>query len=357
MKSSPVYLDTKPVSYVVGEGALKYSRRLLESYPRIVVLVDENVKEHCLPVFLDKLRDVNISDIICIQSGDDKKNFQQATDIWKELTRINIDRDSLLVNLGGGVISDIGGFTASTFKRGIDFINYPTTLLGMVDAAIGGKTGIDFGFIKNQVGLFTDPISVVIDPVFLKTLDERQWQSGFAEVLKYGLIMDRDLWWSLYDKKFQDIEGWDKTISKAARDKIDIVRHDFKEKGVRKNLNFGHTIGHAFESYYLNSGESVTHGQAIAAGMICEAWLSNEIYDIGEEQLSNIITMFDLNFERLTFDESLIPEFFELMRHDKKVRGGKMNFSLLKKIGKAIHDIELNPELVAESLRFYRTGA
>ena len=353
MKMSPLYLDLEPVSYVIGEEALEYSVKLLENFPRIIVLVDENVKKHCLPVLQRSLSKLEISGVICIKSGERNKTFDQAMFIWDELTRLNVDRDSILVNLGGGVISDIGGFVASTFKRGMHFINYPTTLIGMVDAAIGGKTGVDFHKLKNQVGLFADPVSVVIDPVFLKTLEEKWWQSGFSEVLKYGLIMDRELWNMLYGKNFKEIDDWETVITKAARIKIDIVRHDFSEKGVRKNLNFGHTMGHAFESLFLQIGETVTNGQAISAGMICEAWLSNKFFNLDDKQLSEVITMFDINFERLPISESQIPQILELMRQDKKVREGKLNFSLLKKIGKAIHNIEVPQELIVESLKFY----
>lgn len=353
MKISPVYLDSKPVSYVIGKGALEYSKRLVENYPRIIILVDENVEHHCLPVFRERLPELEISGVICIKSGEKNKTVEQAMVIWDKLTRLNVDRDSILVNLGGGVISDIGGFAASTFKRGMDFINYPTTLLGMVDAAIGGKTGVDFDSLKNQIGLFSDPVSVVVDPVFLKTLEEKQWQSGFAEILKYGLVMDRDLWNILVGKNFKEIDDWEKVIYRAARDKIDIVRHDFEEKGVRKNLNFGHTIGHALESYFLHAGEAVTHGQAIAAGMICEARISNKIYDLEDEQLLELISMFDLNFDRLPLSDSQIPEILELMRQDKKVRKGKLSFSLLKKIGKALHNFEVPADLIADSLKIY----
>jgi len=353
MKSSPVFLDTKPVSYVIGIDSLVYSSRIIEKYQRIIILVDENVKQHCLPVFTKSLPSVESSDVICIKSGEERKNLEQSVYIWNELTRMNVDRDTLMINLGGGVITDIGGFVASTFKRGIAFINYPTSLLGMVDAAIGGKTGIDFSNYKNQVGLFTDPKSVVIDPVFLSTLEDKHWQSGFAEVLKYGLIIDRDLWRSLAGKNFREIDDWNTIITKAARDKIDIVRHDFLEKGIRKNLNYGHTIGHAFESYFLKKGIPITHGQAIAAGMICEAWISQKLYEFDKEQLNEIINMFDINFSRLPIDDSMIPEFFAIMRHDKKVRSGKLNFSLLRRIGKAIHNIEVNANLITDSIKFY----
>jgi 3-dehydroquinate synthase len=180
------------------------------------------------------------------------------------------------------------------------------------------------------------------------------WQSGFAEVLKYGLIIDPDLWKSLYPMNFREIDDWNTVITQASRDKIDIVRHDFYEKGIRKNLNFGHTVGHAFESFFLKKEILVTHGQAIAAGMVCEAWLSSQVYDdFDKSQLSEIVNMFDNNFDRLDISEDMIPDFLELMRQDKKVREGKMNFSLLRKIGKAIHNVELENDIVAKSIRFY----
>ena len=353
MNDTLFVLDAKPVSYVIGEGALTYSEKNLGRFKQTVILVDENVEKHCLPVFREKLPLVNYKGVISIQSGEEKKNLEQTVHIWNELTRMQVDRDSLLIILGGGVVSDIGGFAAATFKRGIKFINYPTTLLGMVDAAIGGKTGIDFSNFKNQVGLFTDPCSVVVDPVFLSTLEDKHWQSGFAEVLKYGLIMDRELWRLLQGKHYHEIDEWSKIIIKAARDKIDIVRHDAHEKGMRKNLNFGHTIGHAIESYFLKSAKPVTHGQAIAAGMICEAWISSKIYEFECTQFEEIIEMIDLNFERFNLDESIIPDLLDLMRQDKKVREGKLRFSLLRKLGKAVHDIEVDMKLVRESMQFY----
>lgn len=353
MKTSPVFLDFSPVSYIIGEGALSSSGKLLENFPRFIVLVDENVREHCLPVFRERLPMLDTSDVICIESGEEKKRLDQAVHIWNELTRMNVDRDALLINLGGGVVTDIGGLAAATFKRGMQFINYPTTLLGMVDAAIGGKTGVDFGNFKNQVGLFIDPVSVVIDPVFLDTLEDVQWQSGFAEVLKYGLVMDIELWRMLFGKKYNEIEDLDKVIIKAAKDKIDIVRHDFNEKGIRKNLNFGHTIGHAFENYFLSINQPVMHGQAIAAGMLCESWMSKQMFGFESTQLDEIVEMIDLNFQRFDLNETQIPLLINLMRQDKKVRKGQLNFSLLKKIGKALHNVEFEPELVVESIKFY----
>jgi 3-dehydroquinate synthase len=353
MNDSLFVLDAKPVSYVIGEGALAYSEKNLEQYKQAVILVDEHVETHCLPVFREKLPLFDYKGVISIHSGEEQKNLEQTMHIWNELTRMQVDRDSLLVVLGGGVVSDMGGFAAATFKRGIRFINFPTTLLGMVDAAIGGKTGIDFNKFKNQVGLFTNPDSVIIDPVFLATLEDKHWQSGFAEVLKYGLIMDKELWRMMHGKHYREIDEWNKLIIKAARDKMDIVRHDALEKGIRKNLNFGHTIGHAIESYFLKTGNPVTHGQAIAAGIICETWISSRIYKFECTQLDEIVELIDINFDRFNLDESIIPDLLDLMRQDKKVRDGKLRFSLLRKLGKAVHDVEIDLKMVRESILFY----
>jgi len=342
-----------PVSYKNVNGAVAMSEKGLKKYQRIIMLVDENIKKHCLPVFREHLPKVEIDHLITIKSGEKQKNLYQAALIWDELTRLKVDRDALFINMGGGVVTDIGGFVASTYKRGIPFINFPTSLLGMADAAIGGKTGIDFGGYKNQVGLFSDPVSVIIDPIFLNTLEDIQWQSGFAEIMKYGLIMDRELWSMLVGNDYHEIIEWNKIITKAARDKIDIVHHDALEKGMRKNLNFGHTIGHAIESYYLKHDRPVTHGQAVAAGMICETWLSSKLFEIECSQIDEIVNMIDLNFRKFDISEDKIPELLELMRQDKKVRGGKLKFSLIRKLGKAAHDIEVDIDLVIDSIKYY----
>ncbi len=353
MNSTPVIIDSKPVSFVIGEGALKHSKRLLKKFPRMIVLVDDNVRKYCLPVFEEFLNEFEFSGVVEIRSGEGFKNIEQSIDIWQALTDLKVDRDALLVNLGGGVVSDIGGFVAATYKRGIQFINFPTTLLGMIDAAIGGKTGVDFSGFKNQVGLFTDPIAVIVDPVFLKTLESVEWQSGYAEVIKYALIMDRDLWRMLDGKSYKEVEEWNKIIIKAAKDKIDIVRYDTHEKGIRKNLNFGHTIGHAFESFFLKTATPITHGKAVAAGMICESWISSQLYGEDCVLLPEIEGMIDKSFDRLDIQEKHIPEFMELMRHDKKVREGKLQFSLIKKIGKAVHNIEVDNPMVINSIKYY----
>ncbi|MFK5856638.1 MAG: 3-dehydroquinate synthase [Bacteroidota bacterium] len=350
----PLILDTENVSYIIGADALVKSANKFDNYKRIIIITDENVEKLCLPVLKQKLPSLKIDGIITIDSGEENKSISQLIFIWNELTRLNADRDDLIINLGGGIITDIGGMAAATFKRGLKFINFPTTLLGMVDAAIGGKTGIDFEGFKNQVGLFVNPVCVIVDPIFLKTLEKVQWQSGFAEVLKYGLIIDRELWHKLENRNYNDSDiNWNLVIIKAAKDKIDIVRFDSLEKGIRKNLNFGHTIGHALESFYLKSDKPVTHGLAIAAGMICEAWISSKIFDIECVNLNKIVNMIDKNFRRFDFTEDDIPVLMQLMKQDKKVRGNKQNFSLLRKLGKAVHDIEVSNENIIQSLTYY----
>jgi len=349
----PFTLDTDTVWYAIGDGALEKTIHRLDDFHRVIILVDENVEKHCLPVFYEMAPSLRECDLIRVSSGEKNKNIAQSSYIWNELTRLNASRDSLLLNLGGGVITDSGGFAAATFKRGMRFVNVPTTLLGMVDAAIGGKTGVDFHDFKNQVGLFVDPVGVIIEPVFLNTLESLQWQSGFAEVLKYALIMDKDLWTKIDGLHFSQVEDWNNVIIKAARDKIDIVRFDASERGVRKNLNFGHTIGHALESYFLKTHDATTHGNAIAAGMICEAWISSKVFEFDCTQLDEIVTMIDKNFSRFQFDESKIPLIIDLMHQDKKMRGNKLMFSLLRRLGKATHDMEVDAQLIEDSLLYY----
>jgi 3-dehydroquinate synthase len=354
MNKQAILLDLKPVPYLLGNGALSLSNRYFSNYTKIFVLVDENSKQHCLPIFKETLPDVKINGLISINSGEINKNIETARLIWSQLTELQADRDSLLVNLGGGVITDIGGFTAATFKRGIDFINIPTTLLGQVDAAIGGKTGIDFHEYKNQVGLFTNPKVVIIDPVFLKTLEDIHWRSGFSEVLKYALIMDVDLWHIIGNRHYHELKSdWNTIITKAARDKIAIVKNDSHERGIRKILNFGHTVGHALETFFLKTDHPVTHGEAVAAGMICETWLSSQLTNLECHPGGDIYAEIDRNFGRLDFGETDFAEIMKLMKQDKKVREGLFKFSLLRRLGKAIHDMNVSDDLVLKSLEFY----
>lgn len=354
MQKEPVLLDLKSVPHIVGPGALEQAATCFSGYAKVFVLVDENVEKFCLSLFQEKLPDIRFAGIIRTKSGELNKNIHSASVIWEQLTHFKAERDSLLINLGGGVISDIGGFTAATFKRGMDFINIPTTLLGQVDAAIGSKTGIDFKEFKNQVGIFADPKAVIIDPVFLDTLDQKQLQSGFAEMLKYALIMDVPLWKMMNMRYFDAMKpDLNQMIIRAVSDKISIVEKDKRESGLRKVLNFGHTVGHALETFFLKADAPVTHGEAVAAGMICATRISSQWpgFDCHSPEL--IYEMVDRNFPRLVFSVEDIPEIMRLMQHDKKVKAGEIHFTLLSKLGSAVPDIVASEEKVEESLRFY----
>ena len=341
------------VDYWVGKGALEEGCATIKAYPKVFVLVDENTEAYCLPHFLQRFQQE--VQVISISSGEVHKNLNTLTDIWTRLTYFKADRDHLLVNLGGGVITDMGGFAAAAYKRGMDFMHIPTTLLGQVDAAIGGKTGVDFNELKNHIGFFQNPKAVIIDPVFLDTLDERQWRSGFAEMLKYGFIMDSDMCDVVEGKTFQTLnaEEWNRLIMRSVENKIKVVQLDGKEQGLRKILNFGHTLGHALETYFIKTGHSVTHGEAVAAGMVCESWLSAKATGLSPKELQKIVRIVDDNFPRLDFSVDDIPVLLSLTKQDKKVRNGNVKYSLLKNIGQSIFDIEVSDQQAKESLLFY----
>ena len=258
------------------------------NYSHFFILTDENTAEHCLPLVKEKLGDLTNYDLIEINAGEESKDIDFCIGIWKLLIDFGADRKSLLINLGGGVISDLGGFAASTFKRGIDFIHVPTTLLSQVDASVGGKTGIDIDSIKNIVGTFTQPKAVFIHDEFLNTLPERQILSGLAEMLKHGLICDADYWNQLKNSDLTKPAA--ELIYRSVEIKNEVVIEDPKETGIRKSLNFGHTVGHAVETYSLvnENVESLSHGEAIAIGMICEAWLSHKKSGLSSQELKEI---------------------------------------------------------------------
>ena len=309
---------------VIGENSLTEFNFL--DYSQIAILVDENTKRDCLSIFLSANPQLNHALIIEIKSGEENKNILTCNFIWQQLTENNFDRNSLLINLGGGVIGDMGGFCGSTYKRGIDFIQIPTTLLAMVDASVGGKLGIDFDGLKNQVGLFKNPKTVIIYPEFLKTLDKNQLVFGFAEVVKHALIADKEFWNTILETPFEKL-NWNYIIETSVQIKNKIVLNDQREKGERKKLNFGHTFGHAIESFYLQKGTPIFHGQAIALGMLIESKMSDlsklEQREITEFILSNFTLPYNPAKNKL----------IAFMQNDKKNKVGKINFSLLKGIG------------------------
>jgi 3-dehydroquinate synthase len=343
------------ISYpvVFNDGFAGLNQFLQEGkYSKVFFLVDELTEKHCLPLLIEKL-EITEYDLIEVTSGEENKNIDFCIGIWRMLIDFGADRNSLLINVGGGVITDMGGFAASTFKRGIDFVQVPTTLLAQVDASIGGKTGIDMDHLKNIIGTFAQPKAVFIDTNFIKTLPQRQLTSGFAEMLKHGLISDRTYFYLLKEASPETISA--ELIHHSVEIKNNVVLQDPEEKGLRKILNFGHTIGHAVESYSLqNEKNPLLHGEAIAIGMICEAFLSHKRTDLPKEELKEIVQTFEQFYEKYTIKEASIPALIELMKSDKKNNSGKINCSLLTQIGQCAIDIYCNEDELCESLKFYQ---
>lgn len=316
----------------------------------VVVLTDSNTRQLCLPVFQNLIAGhAHALHHITIPAGEANKNLGQLSSIWQGLTLAGAGRDALLICLGGGMVTDIGGFAASTYKRGIDVVHIPTTLLAMVDAAIGGKTGIDFQHYKNHVGTFYLPEKVLIFSKFLNTLPDRQIKAGFAEVVKYALISRQPL--PVFPHSSQS-EQWLDIIRASANSKMEIVEKDPTEKGLRKVLNFGHTVGHALESYALAQGFDLLHGEAVAAGMLSEIWLSLQITQPARNILTNYIALYSQLFDKLPFGPESIDDLVLRMRHDKKNSGSQFMFVLLGSDGKAVWDVPVDEPLVRKSLEF-----
>ncbi len=328
-------------------------RGIEKKYPNAIILCDQNTERFCLPL-------LNLSSetpVITIPPGESNKSAFSLNHIWNQLLAANADRDSLLINLGGGIITDIGGLAAATYNRGIKFINIPTSLMGMVDAANGGKTGINFNGLKNYIGTFSQPEAIYIWPGFLKSLPFEHIQSGFAEMLKHGLIAD-NLYYDqlasihLYPENLENID-WLPLIKKSVSIKNTIVNKDFKEIGLRKLLNFGHTIGHALESYFMTS--NLPHGHFVSAGIICETYLSHTVGKLDLAESQKIIVDVDTIFKRIPFSPSEINEIAHLALKDKKNKTHKIKCVFLEKLGKAYFDNSITLKEVKESLSFYNS--
>ncbi len=345
-------------SYAVhfNEKAYKALNSHLEKagYSKIFILVDENTHEHCLPDFMMNLSGTYDIEIIEIEEGEVNKNIATCTQVWEVLSELDADRKSLMINLGGGVVTDLGGFVASTFKRGIDFINVPTSLLAMVDASVGGKTGVDLGKLKNQIGVINQPQMVLVITAFLNTLNERQLNSGFAEMLKHGLIQDRNYWSHL--KQIIGYDNLDHDIYSSVLLKNAVVLQDPTEQNLRKILNFGHTLGHAIESFFLESKQHplLLHGEAIAIGMILEGYLSYQLAGLSLADLEAIKSTFLKRYAKIDFDKVDLSEILSLLKFDKKNSHGNINFVLLKSIGEPVIDIKVSEDLLMDAFAYYK---
>ncbi len=340
-----------------GTKGWEQLRTLLAAYRHagIYILVDENTTKFCLPVLLEKCPELGSAAVITAPGSESNKTVAGVEHIWRSLAKANAVRNSLLLCLGGGVITDMGGFAAATFKRGIDFVHIPTTLLAMVDAALGGKTGVNLDSVKNQLGVFEMPKAVFIFDTFLETLSKRQKLSGFAEMIKHAVIDSPDHFEKLMLLNSPEKICNDANILESVLVKVAVVKQDPKEAGIRKALNFGHTIGHAIETYsQKHDTNPLLHGEAIAIGMICESFISMQLLGFPEDDLRQISAFINRHFPEYRLKPAIAEELFVYMYQDKKSFDPmQLNFSLLRGIGKPVWDQLAGEKLVRESLHFY----
>lgn len=325
------------------------------SFDKLFLLTDENTERLCYPLVKDNTQIAKAGKII-IKAGDDNKNIETLSSIWKYLSENGATRHSLLINLGGGMLTDIGGFAAASFKRGIKCINIPTTLLGAVDAAVGGKTGINFNGLKNEIGAFAPAETVLIDSAFFKSLDHQNFLSGYAEMIKHGLI-DSDKEWQAtmsFDTEEIDYEKLKQLVVDSVGVKERIVEIDPFEKGIRKALNLGHTIGHAFESMSYELNKPVQHGYAVAWGIICELYLSHRFCRFPKEKMYKTIYFIKDNYHGFYFDCDHYERLYEYMKHDKKNESDTVNFTFLSDVGKIEINQTASKEDIFDAIDFLR---
>jgi len=320
----------------------------------IFILTDKNTHFHCLPLLKNDLQNIDYKEII-IEAGDENKNIDTLCAIWQFLSDNFASRKSLLINLGGGAVCDIGGFAAATFKRGMRFVNIPTTLLAAVDAAFGGKTGINFNGFKNEIGIFSKPEEVLINVNFFKTLDTKNLLSGFAEMIKHSLLSGYELFNETmnYDLEKFDLTELEMLLQKNILFKQNIINQDFTENNLRKILNFGHTFGHAFETFFTKENP-VLHGYAVAWGMVCELYLSFIKFNFSKDILLKINNLIKIFYGKPNFSCKNYDTLYEIMLHDKKNAAQTINFVLLTTVGQPKTDQNATKDEIWECLDFLR---
>lgn len=342
-----------PLNVYISHTPLNQLKLFFENnhYSKIVVLVDENTQQLCYPKIQHL---IPAHGTLCIPTGEANKTLVVCEKIWQLLSDIHADRDSLLVNLGGGMLCDIGGFAAGCYKRGISYLNIPTTLLAMADASVGSKTGIDFNGFKNQIGLFNPARAVYIATSFLETLPERELLSGFAEVIKHYLIADAVAFKKLItDKLLLRQLHWQSIVQKNVAIKTKLVEQDPQENNVRKALNFGHTVGHAVETHFLKQNNPVLHGEAVAIGMISESYISQQHNTVSQSELAAITHLIMQYFCLPQIPENHFNEILQWMQQDKKKSAGENRFTLLNGIGNFLINQQVNTEVIIASLQYY----
>lgn len=353
MKEFPKYHASISVTYDLE----KELELIISAYPqdKVFLVTDNNCDHYCIAVINNIPGFKKIKKVV-IPSGEENKNLAYVEKIWLFLSQNGADRKSLVINIGGGMVTDLGSFAASTFKRGLDFINIPTTLLAQVDASAGGKTGFNFNGLKNEIGVFNQPKTVLIDTRFLKTLDHKNFISGYAEMIKHGLIHSSAHFYEIrnFNLKEPDYEQLAGIIARSVAIKDHFVFEDPNEKNIRKALNFGHTIGHAFESFFLQSFEPVLHGYAVAYGMIAELYLSHRICNFPAELLNDLSAWLISIYGKADIFEYEYADLYNLITHDKKNEGKRINFTLIPSVGEVMINQDCSRELVFEALDYYR---
>lgn len=323
------------------------------SFKKIFVLVDDNTFQFCYPLIQNSLPDSHV--VITIPFGEKSKTLEFVNYIWEKLSQNVADRKSLLINLGGGMITDIGGFVAGTYQRGIDFINIPTTLLAQIDASVGGKTGFNLNNLKNQIGIFNFPVAVFISSQFIKTLPQREFISGLAEMIKHAILSSKDSWerLKLVNPEKIDSENLQLLIKESINIKLAIVESDPFEKGNREALNFGHTIGHAIETFFNRRNITILHGEAVAIGLIAELFISNKIASFNYLNLFDVAEFLATYFKSFNIEYDDYNELIDIMKHDKKNKNNSIIFTLLNDFGKFEIGKNCSDEEIVEALNFY----
>jgi 3-dehydroquinate synthase len=339
----------------LSNGELTGYLKKLSDVDKVFVLTDTNTSKYCLPKFISSHPSFANFHVLEFEYGEENKTIETCKQIWQTLLDMGATRNSVLINLGGGVVTDLGGFVAGTFKRGIRYFNIPTTLLAQADASVGGKTAIDLDGFKNQVGLFYEPKAVFIDVSFIDTLSKREWLNGYAEMIKHSLLESVDAWDELISAQITNKESIQKLLFRSVKFKSSIVTVDAEEKGLRKILNFGHTVGHAIETFFLESDKlQLKHGEAVIAGMIVELFISEVKLNFNSSITEEIITYLGEYYAKVKLDKADFIRIIEIMKTDKKNRGTEYNFTLLKAIGMPEFDQQVLASEIDAALNRYR---
>ncbi|MGB1003165.1 MAG: 3-dehydroquinate synthase [Salibacteraceae bacterium] len=348
-------IDAGSYKVVLQDSMNKMVEFINTNYPnsKRYIIADHNTLQNCLPIIDKQLGELRVEQqVFNIEPGEDSKSMDLAYQLWENFTDLKISRGDVILNIGGGVVSDLGGFVAATYKRGVDVVNVPTTLLAMADASIGGKVGVNFNQLKNHLGYFSNPKAVFVNTAFLNTLPDREFISGYAEMIKHALIANSNTWNLMVEKGAPSVDFVHDILPGSIAIKNKFVQEDPLDKGSRKILNFGHTLGHAIETLFMDSDTEVLHGEAVAAGMICASYISFKQAGLEKAELIKISNLLNEVFD-LEFVSWLMAENLELpLKHDKKNAGQNLRFVLITTPGNAVYDQEVSMELALRSFEF-----